>query len=371
MNLFGIFTHCIPNLFLGIIDGGSAGAAVSAGLYVASNIFSWSEARKMPDRQADANTKVLNLQKTHYDGITATQRQKLSAAIGDYVGRTDSIFGGGEFEAAMPDVPLAAEYIPVDAGNTQSFAIEQNIRSVDRSDAYVRYVNRQNEQNDLIRGLSFNAGFLVDLDILNKSIQDMMRGILAIGDVIDVVSDQAEMAAFTGRIGSVRKTTARDLGISKMRMQAAGREEFRRNTQFYNTVVSPQGRQHDIAEMMMAPGAQIELALAQAQLIQNSLQNKNNALAQKEPYLLARLQARMQRDITLLQAKSAEALLTNNFVPNFSSIVVPKLDNVSGLVGAIGQGISKANSSHFVGPPNQNGQDGYDGSRTGSYAPTK
>lgn len=138
MNLFGIFTHCIPNLFLGIIDGGSAGAAVSAGLYVASNIFSWSEARKMPDRQADANMKVLNLQKTHYDGITATQRQKLSAAIGDYVGRTDSIFGGGEFEAAMPDVPLAAEYIPVDAGNTQSFAIEQNIRSVDSSDAYVR-----------------------------------------------------------------------------------------------------------------------------------------------------------------------------------------------------------------------------------------
>ena len=345
--------------------GGDAGPAIAAALYVASNIFSWSEARKMPDRQADANKKVLELQKAHYDAITDTQRTKLNAAIVDYTSSVDVVLNGTVFEEAMPNVPAAAEYVPIDACCLQGSTIECNISHIERAKSYVNYVNRQHEQNDLIRFLSFDPGFLTNLDICNKSVQDMMRGIIPIGDVVDVVSDQAELAALSGRIGNTRKTTARDLGISKLRIQSAGREEFRRHGQYLSSVVSPLGRQHDITEMMQTPGARIQLALAQAQLIQNSLQNKNNSLAQKEPYKLAELQARMNQIVTKLQSKSAEALLTNNFVPNYASIVVPKTDNISGLVGGIGQAISNANSSHFFGGP-AGGQEGYVGGRTGT-----
>jgi len=351
--------------------GGDAGPAIAAALYVASNIFSWSEARKMPDRQADANKKVLELQKTHYDAITNTQRTKLNAAINDFMASNGALLEGSSFEDALPDVPEAAEYVPVDACCMQGSTIECNIAHIARAKAYTEYINRQHEQNDLIHALSFDPGFLVNLDACNKSFQDMMRGILTTGDVVEIVGDQAELAALSGRIGNTRKTTARDLGISKHRLMIAGRAEFRQHTQFINSVVSPQNRQHDLTEMMQTPGARIQLALAQAQLIQNSLQNKNNALAQKEPYKLAELQARMNLLVTKLQAKSAEALLTNNFVPNYASIVVPKTDNISGLVGSIGQAVQNANSSHFFGPPNQGGQDGYDGGRTGEFTPTK
>ncbi len=341
-----------------------AGTAASAAAYVASNIFSWSEARKMPGRQADANKEVLEKQKDHYDNITKKQRDLLGAAISAYTGDMNLLLDNGSFKAALPSVPQAAEYVPVDACCMQGSTIECNISHIERAKAYTEYVNRQHEQNDLLHALSFDPGFLTNLDIVNKSFQDMMRGILDVGDVVEIVGDQAEMAALNGRIGNTRRTTARDLGISKHRVKVAGREEFRRHTTFINGVVSSQSRQHDITEMMQSPGARIQLALAQSQLIQNSLQNKNNALAQKEPWRLAELQLRMNRNITRLQAKSSQALLTNNFVPNYASTVVPKTDNISGLVGAVGSAIQNANSSGFFGPPSMS-QDGYRGQPNG------
>jgi len=192
---------------------------------------------------------------------------------------------------------------------------------------------------------------MVTLDIQSKSVQDLTRGILPVGDVVEVLGDTAEQACLTGRIGNTKRTTARDLGISKLRVQAAGREEFRKATAFNNSVVSPNGRQHDIGEMMMTPQQRVELALHQAQLIQQSLQNKNNALAQKKPYKLAELQFKIQRIITRLQQKSTEALLVNTHVPNYAGTIVPKMSNVSGLVGAIGQGIQGASALNFFGNP--------------------
>lgn len=349
--------------------GGDVGMAAAATIYATSNIFSWSEAKKMPERQADANKEVLRLQKEHYDEITEKQREKLRKAVNDYMSETSDIIFSSDFKEAFPDVPEAAEYVPVDACCLQGSTIECNISHIERAKLFVEYVNRQNEQDDLLHALTFDPGFLVNLDTVNKSFQDMMRGMLDTSDVVEIVSDRAELSALQGRIGNSRKTTARDLGISKHRIKVAGREEFRRHHTFVNSVVSPQNRRHEIGEMMQTPAARIQLALTQAQLIQNSLQNKNNALAQKEPFKMARLQARLNRHITRLQVKMSEALLTNNFVPNYASVVVPKTDNISGLVGGIGQAIQNANSSHFFGGPN-GGQEGYQGGRTGGTQET-
>lgn len=344
-------------------DGGSAGAAASAALYVASNIYSWSEARKMPDRQADANKKVLELQKTHYDALEKKKRDIINAAINQYLVSVDTLLADGSFENAFPDVPEAAEYVPVDACCIQGSTIECNISNTERAAAYVRYVNRLHEQNDLAHVLSMDPRFLVTLDIQSQSIQDLTRGILPVGDIIEVVGDAAEQAALTGRIGNTRKIVARDLGVSKLRAQTAGRKEFRESTVWLNSAVSPLNRQGDIRDSMQTPAQRIELALHQSQLIQQSLQNVNNTAAQKEPYLMAKLQTKIQEYITRLQSKSGEALLVNNHVPNFASIIAPKVDNTSGLVGSIGQGVNYAMSSHFFGQPNQS-QDGYAGNNT-------
>lgn len=347
---------------------GDVGAAVQAAVYAASNIYSWSEAKRMPELQAKANEKVLKLQKSHYDAISKEQRDILNAAIDFYLANTQSLLDGDDFADAFPDVPIAAEFVPVDACCVQGATIECNISHSARADVFVQNINRMHERNDLVHVLQFDPRFLVTLDIQSQSVQDLTRGILPVGDVVEVLTDNAERASLTGRIGNTRKTTARDLGISKLRAQSEGRREFRETTTWINSTVSPQNRQVNLMSMMADPSMRIQLALQQAQLIQQSLQNKNNALSQKEPHLMAELQLKMQRDIIRLQQKASEALLVNTHVPNYAAIVPsPTMSNISGLVGNIGQAISHANSSHFFGAP-PSSQDGYQGGRTGTSA---
>lgn len=340
---------------------GDVGEAAAAALYVGSNVYSWSEAKKMPDRQAEANKKVLALQKEQYDDLTKQQRDILNAAINNYMSEINTLLAGDDFEKAFPDVPEAAEYVPVDACCVQGSTIECNISHTQRADDYVRYINRLHEQNDLTHALAGDPRFLVTLDIQSKAVNDLSRGILSVGDVVEVLSDNAEQASLTGRIGNTRKTTARDLGISKLRAQAAGRREFREATTWFNTSVSSIQRQLSIQTMMMSPQERVQLALHQSQLIQQSLQNKNNALAQKSPHLMAELQTKLQQIITKLQAKSSEALLVNTHLPNPAlTVPAPTMDNITGIVGSIGQAIQAAQQSHFF---NAKGitQEGYKG----------
>lgn len=354
------------------------GEAATAAAYVASNIYSWSEAKQMPKRQAEANKKVLALQKAHYKEITDEQRTKVTAALNIYLKQIQNMLknefiaglGSNVFQNAFPDVPKAAEYVPVDPCCEQGNTIECNISRTQRADDYVRYVNRLHERNDLIHALATDPRFMVTLDIQSKSIQDLTRGILPVGDVVEVMTDVAEQASLIGRIGNTKRTTARDLGISKLRAQAAGRREFREATAWANSVVSPIERQASIVSMMLTPQQRIELALHQSQLIQQSLQNKNNALAQKAPFRMAKLQMHIQKIITELQSRMNAAMLTNNYVPNYAATVIPKLDNMSGLVGAIGQGIAAAQTSHFFGGP-PGAQAGYTGSFSTPWNSTK
>ncbi len=347
-------------------------AAIAATQFLA-NRESWEYAKDIPKEQAKANIEVLKKQKEDYDEIAKDMRSTIQEAISEYVGFMDSIIKADgslydTFNNAFPDVPEAAEYVPVDVCCVQGSAVECNISHTARTDEWVRNVNRLHEQNDLIHLLSLCPDFLVNLDILNKSVQELMRGILPVGDVVEVLSDNAEQAALSGRIGSTRKTTARDLGISKLRAQAAGRREMREHGTWLNSSVSPQQRQLSIKDMMLSPQDRVNWALAQAQLIQNSLQNKNNMLAQKEPYKMARMQMRMQKHVTRLQSMTTKALLVNTHVPNYA-LTMPgpgpdpgmKTAGLANLVGSIGSKIEPALKSWFFGgtPNSQDG--GYQG----------
>lgn len=346
--------------------GGKSGEAAAAAIYASSNIFSWSEARQMPKRQAEANKEVLRLQKEQYDALQQGMRDILTAAINTYMANINDLLEGDDFEKAFDDVPEAAEYVPVDACCIQGSTIECNISHVERADVLAREMNRRHEQNDLIHALAGDPRFLVTLDIQSQSINDLTRGNLPVGDVVEVLTNNAEQAALTGRIGNARRTTARDLGISKLRAQAAGRREFRESTQWFNTAVSPLSRQMTTQMMMLSPSERVQLALTQSQLIQQSLQNKNNALAKKAPYLMAELQTKLQQIITQLQSKSSEALLQNTALPNPAlTVPPPTMNNYSQLVGGIGQALQYANSSHFFGGPPKS-QDGYRGATTGA-----
>lgn len=346
---------------------GDYGVAAAAVTQAASNVFSWAQALTVPFIQAEANLQLMQKQKDDYDLITNRQRNDIDAAVAQYINGIDDLIP--LFDAAYPEVPQVAEYVPIDACCIQRATIECNISTTGRADTYASGVSRLHEQSAIVRAVVFDPRFLVNIDMASMQISDLLRGRSSVGDVVEVLGDNAELAALTGRIGNTRRTTARDLGLSKMRAQAAGREELRAHHSFISQSVSPLSRLGDIREMMQTPAQRVALALTQAQLIQNSLQNLYNQQAQKDPHLMAELQTKIQKVITKLQFQANKATLVNTFVPNYAAILQPMVKSVA---QAIGDPIGAASKSWFAGEPGQQDglyQAGITGGRSASDRP--
>ena len=306
--------------------------AAAAAINAASTAASWVEALLVPGIQAAANILLMDHQKGQYDEIVDEQRQLIGIAVNNYTNCINSLLP--DYSDIFPDIVEAAEYVPIDACCIQRATIECNIATTDRADVYARNVSRLHEQGDIIRAIALDPRFLVNADLVSFTIQDLLRGKSSVGDVMEVMTNNAEMSALQGRIGNSRRTTARDLGLSKMRSQTAGRREFQTNLASLNRDVSPLTRSGDIRDMMQTPAQRIGLALTQAQLIQNSLQNKNNQLAQKDPYLMAELQTNLSSCITKLNYEANKATMVNQFTPNWASILQPQVNAIAGAIGA-------------------------------------
>lgn len=346
---------------------GSYDASAAAAVYAGSNVFSWAQALLVPGVQAAANILLMEQQKSDYEDIVATQRSFLDAAVSQYISGIDALIP--LFDDAYPEVPQAAEYVPIDACCIQRATIECNIANTSRADVYARSVSRLHEQSDIVRAIVFDPRFLVNMDLVSVQISDLLRGRLPVGDIIEITGDNAELAAMTGRIGGTRRTTVRDLGLGKLRAQAMGRAEFQKHHEFIGRSISPLSRQTDIREMMQTPAQRIALALQQAQLIQNSLQNLYNQQAQKDPHLMAELQTKIQKVITKLQFQANKATLVNTYVPNYSAILQPMVQSVA---QAIGDPIGAAAGVGYYGPPpSQSGfnQPGVTGGKSASDRP--
>lgn len=347
---------------------GDYGTAAAAGIYAGSNVFSWAQALLVPGVQAAANILLMEQQKSDYEDIVASQRGFIDAAVAQYINGIDDLIP--LFDAAYPEVPQAADYVPIDACCIQRATIECNISTTGRADIYASGVSRLHEQSSIVRAVVFDPRFLVNIDMVSLQVSDLLRGRSSVGDVVEVLGDNAELAALTGRIGNTRRTTARDLGLSKMRAQAAGREELRAHHSFISRDISPLSRLGDIREMMQTPAQRIALALTQAQLIQNSLQNLYNQQAQKDPHLMAELQTKLQKVITKLQFQANKATLVNTFVPNYAAILQPMVKSVA---QAIGDPIGAAAGVGFYGEPGQQvgfSQPGITGGRSVSERPS-
>ena len=346
---------------------GSYDASAAATIYAGSNVFSWAQALLVPGAQAAANILLMEQQKSDYEDIVNQQRVLLDAAVNQYISGIDALIP--LFEDAYPDVPQAAEYVPIDACCIQRATIECNIATMPRADVYASSLSRYHEQSAIVRAVVFDSRFLTSMDMASVQISDLLRGRMPVADVVEILTDNAELAALTGRIGNTRRTTARDLGLSRMRAQAAGREELRAHHGFISQAVSPLSRLGDIRDMVQTPAQRIALALTQAQLIQNSLQNLYNQQAQKSPHLLAELQTKIQKVITKLQFQANKATLVNTFVPNYAAILQPMVQSIA---QAIGDPIGSAAGVGFYGPPPAQvgmNQPGVTGGKTASDRP--
>lgn len=340
---------------------GDTGALGGAAIYAASNVFSWAKAVAIPGLQALANIKILDKQNDYYEKSLKTGRQQIDVAVTNYVNGVEGLLP--DYDAAFPDIPEAAEYIPPDPAWLQEDTVRNNYNNLCETDDYIQAVNRLHEQNDIIRAVAMDPRYLVNIDMQSIQIQDLLMGRLPIGDIVEILGDCAERAALTGRIGNTRKLVARDLGISKLRMQATGREELRQSMAMFNRDISPINRQMNLMSMARTPSENIALALTTSQLIQNSLQNKNNTLAQKDPVLMAKLQTRLERLVFKLQMEASKGSMTNTHVPNYAAILKPQIDAIFSKIGGdVGEGIPSASNNNFFGQPPQ---------QAGSYVASK
>lgn len=332
--------------------GGDIGLVGAAAIYAASAVASWASALLVPGVQAAANITLMNRQRDIYDNISTRQVQYVTNAVNNYMNGIDSLLP--LYAEAFPDVPQAAEYVPIDSCCIQGATIECNISHIERAGVYSSGVNRYKEQEAITRSIVFDPRFLAVMDMQSIQLADLVRGVLPIGSVVDVLSDRSEQDALIGNIGNSRKTTARDLGIAKVAVQAAGRDEWRKHHTFIGTAIHSKIEVSNIEDLMQTPAQRIALALQQAQLIQNSLQNLFNTNARKPPYLMAQLETKIQRVIARLQYEASKASLQNTFVPNYAAVLNPMVKSVA---GAIGDTIEPAMKNMMFGPPG--GQAGF------------
>jgi hypothetical protein len=158
-----------------------------------------------------------------------------------------------------------------------------------------------------------------------------------------------------------------------------GRQSFDRGLASINQNVSPVARMVDIRDMMQSPAQRINLALQQAQLIQNSLQNAYNLAVQVPLGRTAKLQARIQKCIMLLSTRLSKANLVNTYVPNYATALTPTINQfANALGGTLFSGFGNSNRGGSNDVSFQGGQTGivynsagrpYTNSISGAYYP--
>lgn len=345
--------------------GDHTGASI---VYSASNTFSWAQQLLIPGIQAAANILLLERQRGLYDEIATEQRALIDVSLTNYLSRLDQILP--LFEAAYDEVPAAAEYVPVDPCQEQGCTIECNISHIVRADVWASCVNRHTEQNDITRAIALDPRYLANIDIFSLSVQDLLRGKLHTSDVMEVMTDTAEQGALAGRIGGVTNLTNRNLGISRIRAQAAGRKAMREQMAMLNQDVSPIARQVHINDMMVTPQQRIGLALTQAQLIQNSLQNVFNQAARKPPHLLAELSLQLDGIINRLKGEASKASMVNGFVPDYATALQPQMHDVANkfnttITKTVGAAPPRAPQTSYSTPSEGGGLPSYSGAKSG------
>jgi hypothetical protein len=282
----------------------------------------------VPALQAAATLIILDKQKDLYDDIADERVALINSAVSNYVSGMDALITAGLVDQSFGTVPDAALYVPVDSRQATFDAINENLQNIPAAERHIAAVNRMNEQNDIVRMVAFSPEYLHLAHKNSSTIRDLLNGKLPIDEVVNVLTDEAEQAALTGRIGNTCRRTHRSLGLSRLSMQRAARVEMANSINMANAV-SPIQRQQGIQDMLTRPADRIALALTQAQLIQQSLQNFNNAAAAGDPSRFGELQIKMQKLTARLGQEAQRGNLVNQFVPNYAALLQPQIQSIS------------------------------------------
>lgn len=329
--------------------GASTSGAVTAGIYtggrITTNSLSWLKTGAVVAVQAALLKQMLDKQKSAYDNIAWQQRNYVETALNNYLLDLNNNLIP-TFADAYPEVPVAAPYAPVDYQVEQFSAMVASIQNLPKTAEYVKSSNYLLRTDYIARQVLLHSDWVRDVKLMSMQLGLLLAGKLPTGDVVEILSDTAQQACLTGRIGNTRKTTLRNLGISKLRAEDAARKGFHEHWGALAGSVMPFQGEATLEAQMLNPNNRMALAIQQAQLIQNSLQNINNTAAQKPPFRLGVLQAKMNAAIARLTYDANKGNMVNNFVPNYSAVLGPAMSNVfDGINKQIG-GVSDEHDRH-------------------------
>ena len=315
----------------------AAGAVAAATVYtvgrVTTNALAWVQSLAGLAIQVAALKALLDKQKQAYDHIANQQIHFVEVALNEYLLDLNNTLLP-TFQDAYPDVPQAAPYVEPDLQLVGFQSMVDALANMPKTEEYVVRVNTLLRYNNITRMTLFSPGFFSNCQNAAYQIRDLLDGVMSTGDVVEILTDQAERDALTGRIGASSKTTHRNLGISRMRAQKAGRDELAASAIFVNTV-SPLSQEATIHEHLLKPENRMAMALQVSQLVQNSLQNIYNTAAQKPPYKLAQLQAKLSASIARLTYSANKGNMVNQFVPNYAAVFGPAISSLLGGTNSI------------------------------------
>jgi hypothetical protein len=303
-------------------------AVVNAGAALAQ----WGQRLLAPAAEAAATLGLLKYQEGRYDDKLRDRLKFLEAAIKEWTTGVDALVL--DAKVATDDIPAAAIYQPVQPSGEQLQTILDQVENLEYTRDYALMITQFHREHELARAEAMNPNFTDLMNVTWISIDDLVNGKLPIDEVMEITTDLSENALLQVRIGNIKNQTIQSLGISRLRAQQLGRSEHRLELQSQSQNISPLSRMGDLRDMVVRPETRIAIALQQGQLIQQSLQNDNNALARKAPYLKEQMNLRMQKLIAQMQLSASKGSMGLNAVPNYAAAL-------EGAVGKLGDSFRK------------------------------
>jgi hypothetical protein len=308
----------------------AAGSVAAATIYtagrVATNSLAWAESLVAIGIQVAAMKWMLDKQKKSYDEISRKQVNYLEDAVDQFMLMVNNELIPA-IPDAMPDVPRAAEYVPVDVDALTFQTFMSDLNSTRQGQLMIDALNTSVRNNYRARLFLLSPTIIGALAKEADQINSLLDGCAHNSDIMEVFTDVNDNALATGRIGNMAGMTAAALGATHLRLQAAGREALHRHLQSLNANVSPIQAEARLSEYFVKPENKIGFALQQGQLIQNSMQNLFNTMAQKPPARKAIITAKMQAAMAKLQLEANRGNLVNHYVPNYAGVFGPAIQS--------------------------------------------
>lgn len=171
--------------------------------------------------------------------------------------------------------PKVATYQPVDFDAEQINSILANLGAQPDAAELMRVSNGAIDADALTRARKFIPNYEQNMRIEGKNATDLLNGRLPYDDVLDIVSDRQGLSNTLGTPGGSANATLRDLGISRLEAMKTGQGVMQVMVQMADQI-NPVSRRMRGTEMFINPTDRIRATIEQNQLIQQSMQSKNN-----------------------------------------------------------------------------------------------